>query len=36
VFKHFESDMALRIGTLGDPTPETAESNDIVQQIVAS
>ena len=32
MFKDFQSDMAVRIGTLGDPTRETAESNDTVMQ----
>jgi hypothetical protein len=32
VFKDFESDMAVGIGQLGNPTQETAEYNDTVKQ----
>jgi len=32
VFKDFESDMAVRIGMLGDPTRKTDDSNDTVNQ----
>jgi hypothetical protein len=36
VFKDFESDMAVRIRMLGDPTRETAESNDTVKRTAGS
>jgi hypothetical protein len=36
VFKDFESDMAERIGMLGDPTRENAECNDTVKQTAGS
>jgi len=36
VFKDFESDMVVRIRMLGDPTQETAKSNDTVKQTVGS
>jgi hypothetical protein len=36
VFKDFESDMAVKIRTLGDPTGETAECSDTVKQTVGS
>jgi hypothetical protein len=32
VFQDFESDMAIEFSTLGNLTPGTAESNDIVMQ----
>jgi hypothetical protein len=31
VFKDFESDMAVGIGKIGNPTLETGESNSIVK-----
>jgi len=36
VFKDCESDMEVRIGKLGDPTRETAESNNTVNQTEGS
>jgi hypothetical protein len=36
VFKDFESDIAVKIWTLGDLTQETAESNDTVKQSTGS
>jgi hypothetical protein len=36
VFKDFEFAMAVRIRTLGDPTQETAASDDTVKQTVGS
>jgi hypothetical protein len=36
VFKDCVSDMAAEIRKLGNPTCETAENNDTVQQIVGS
>jgi hypothetical protein len=32
VFKDYESEMAVGIGKLGDPTQETADCNDPVNQ----
>jgi hypothetical protein len=36
LFKDSETDMAVRIGMLGDPTWETAESNVTVMQTAGS
>jgi hypothetical protein len=36
VFKDFETDILVRIHTLGDPTQDTAESNDTVKKSAGS
>jgi hypothetical protein len=36
VFKDFESDMAVGITKLGNPTGDTAEINDTIQQTAGS
>jgi hypothetical protein len=36
MFIDIESDMAVWITTLGDPTPETAKINDTVKQTAGS
>jgi len=36
VFKDFESDKAVGIGQLGNPTRKTAESNDIAKHTAGS